>query len=197
MAIHAVVRTHPTKYDRTLCGDVLSPGAKLFDSGDGQTYLRRPDACPACLVELKAYDWNSGWCGTCRDGEEPFFDCIRACRKHDSNAAVVCMVVHARAPTHPSRYDYTQCGWLSLKVDLFDAGDWASYQWRPDACPECKDQLSGYDWSSGWCDGCREYDGSFFIVRLCREHDDYQKAMGRATMECLIQQTRVDSFGTD
>ncbi len=188
MAVHAVVRAHPRKYDRTLCGGVLSPGAKLFDSRDGQVFLGMPDACPACLNELKAYDWNSGWCDTCQDGEKPFFDCLRACRQHDPDPAMAHMVVHAVVPTHPTQYQYTQCGWLSLKVDLFDGGDWAAYQRRSDACPNCKDELSAYDWSSGWCDACRVYDGSFFIVRLCREHDQYQKAVNSATMEHLLQQ---------
>ena len=188
MAVHAVVRTHSTKYDRTLCGGVLSPGTKLFDAADGQTYLRSSDSCPGCLDELKAYDWNSGWCDTCRDGEEPFFHCIRACRKHDPDVAAVYMFVHARVPTHPEKNQYTQCGWISLYVNLYDAGDWAAYQRRPDACSSCKDQLSHYDWTSGWCDACRVYDGSFFIVRLCREHDQHEKAKNRANMEYLMEE---------
>ena len=82
MAIHAVVRTHPTMYSRTLCDGLLSPGVMLFDAGDGQTYLRRPDKRPACRDEIGAYDWNSGWCDACRVYDGSFF-IVRLCREHD------------------------------------------------------------------------------------------------------------------
>lgn len=192
MAIHAVVRIHPTRYDHGLCGGLQSPGVKLFDATDRQEYLRRPDSCPACRDILRVYDWDSGWCDICRDGEQDFYDYIRSCRKHDPDATAVYIRIHARVPTHPEQYSYTQCGWLSPSLKLFDAGDWAAYRRRLDACPACKDQLSGYDWSSGWCDACREFDGSFFVVRLCREHDQYERDRARAAMDYFTQRAPKD-----
>ncbi len=197
MAIHAVVRTYPTRYDRGLCGGMQSPAVKLFEATDWQEYLRRPDACPACRDSLVVYDWHSGWCGICRDGEQVFCDYIRVCRRHDPYATPAYIVVHARVPTHPIQYSHTQCGSLSPSVDLFDAGDWAAYQWRSYACTACKNRLSTYDWSSGWCDASRDYDGSFFIVRLCREHDQYQKASARANIEHLMQWAQEASSNID